>query len=181
VNLWVQTSSGAAALNGIFVEDYYYTNPTVAVGDKVTLTAKYVEHGTGASGLGTNTGSELILFPDRPMDPPASSGAPIAPVTVTLDTLKGSSGKNYDGVLVQLQDPFVRVSNLNPDLPQDYNEYLVSSSSGSATVRIGALAYGSRSGLLLNDKLSTVRGLFHKVAGIWNIEPRDANDIAKMQ
>ncbi|HVO31316.1 MAG TPA: hypothetical protein VMV18_11285, partial [bacterium] len=141
------------------------------------VTGKYVEMGSGGSGLGTNVGSAILLFPDHLVGTPSATGATITPLSLSLATLKGANAKDYDGVLVQLTDTFVSVSSMNPDAPDDYGNYVVTD--GSNTVRIDDLAYQTRTNVTLNDHLSLVRGAFHKVAGIWTIEPRAATDVAK--
>lgn len=176
-DFWLQTASQAAALEGIFVEDANYTNPTVSLGDTVSVTGKYVEKGVGGSGLGTNTSSELVLFKDYAVGAPTAVGSAITPLTLTLATLKGSDAKTYDGVLVQLADAAVTVSSMNPDAPDDYGEYVVTD--GTSTVRVDGRAYQTRDSIALNDSLTLLRGLFYKKAGIWAIEPRAAADVAK--
>ena len=50
---------------------------------------------------------------------------------------------------------------------------------GSDSIDVGNLVYQTRTGLAVNDSLTTVRGVLYKDHGIWTLEPRAAADVVK--
>ena len=169
-DFWMQTAVTGTSYGGVFVHDSHYTNPSVSAGDTVTVTGKYIELGT------TNLATEVILFPDLTPPMVTASNGSVAPMSMTLHELKNNA-KQYEGLYVQLTDAAATVTNMNPDSPADYGTYKIGV--GTDSIQVGNLVFQTRTGLALNDTLTTVRGVLYKDHGIWTLEPRAATDVVK--
>jgi cytosine/adenosine deaminase-related metal-dependent hydrolase len=160
--------AGTGPFSGLYVETG--SSPTVAVGNKVTVVGDYIE----AFGITTLRNVEVTV---------TSGGTqlPFAPVVVTTaavtndGNVHGPDAEHYEAMLCQIDSPTVTI--VNPDAPQDFDEFSVADAS-SANLRVDDYLYGAL------DNTFPLGHAFPKIVGVCyfsfsnrKILPRSAADL----
>ncbi len=172
-SFWIQTATNfanatAGQYQGIYVEDSRYTNPTILVGDKVTLTGKYVQYGS------TTVANSIMLFADHAVVTPTVHAQALTPLNLSVTTLgAASTAKPYEGVLVNVNsttDAGLKVV----DAPDTYKEYTVGVTS---KVYVGKAIFDTSTGKTANLALTKAQGPLYSAFGKYYIEPTVATDV----
>jgi hypothetical protein len=137
----------------------------VALGDEVQIDADYVEY----SGVTELENAEFTYLGDAALP---------APLVLSAATLAGAStGEPYEGVLVRVNN--VSVTNVNPDLPDDYDEFAVTSG-----LRIDdQLIDGGGTGddldntFAVGTEFSAIIGVHHYGHDFFKLLPRSLSDL----
>lgn len=162
-NFFVQSGSGA--YSGILVYDQDKTKPVLAVGDVVNLVDVEFKEFNGMT--------EVLLLTSTTIEP-VSTGGVVNVTAVSLADL-AADFEAYEGVLVSLNDASITVTDLNPDAPSDYKEYVIGN--GTETVRVNDVLFDTRTGKTLSQALTTRIGVLEYANGNFKLEPRSAADM----
>ena len=161
--LWCQDRSGGA-YSGIYVyagtAPVYSGGGTPALGDDVSVDGTYEEY---------NNLTEITA----PVVSLVASGTPLVPEVVAVADVAngGSLVDSYQSVLVRVND--VEVTVVNPDAPDDYDEFTVTSG-----LRVDDLIYTDLDNTYaVGEVISAISGVMFFSYSNAKILPRDAADL----
>ena len=131
-----------------------------AIGDEITIEGSYKEYNGMTEIVATNI-TKL-----------GTSSVP-APIVVDPGDIAtgGAMSENYEGVLVRVEN--VKVTNANPDYPNDYKEFAVTSG-----LRVNDLyAYDYTNNRKVGDKFEYIVGVLDFSFSNFKLEPRGNDDL----
>ncbi len=166
--VWCQDAAGGP-YSGIAIylggaTKTYAGGGDLALGDVMTVDGDYTEY------------FDLTQL-ENPVFTFVQSGAVPAPVTLTAAQLaSGTTAESYEGVLVRVTD--VSVSDVNPDAPSDFDEFMVS----GLRIDDACIDGGGTGGLLdnsytLGQSFSAITGVHHYSFDNYKLLPRMLSDI----
>ena len=165
---WCQDPAGGA-YSGIAVftgsaATYVGSGDAVAVGDSVQVEGDYVEF------------FDLSQLDNAAFTFVATATAPAAVSVSVSELISGTVAESYEGVLVRISA--VTVSDVNPDAPDDYDEFAVDGLRIDDLIIDGGGTGGTLdNGYSLGHAFSEIVGVHHYSFGNYKLLPRSMNDL----